>query len=140
MGETLHNVGVSAVQILVVKFLKGTGGRRNGRIDGDIRQIKSSLCLLDDQRKAFESGYVGRHCNGLAALASYRFHGFVQPLLPPRDHHNPAAVAAQLLRNRSEEHTSELQSLMRISYAVFCLKNKNKNNNNRKVNKHKQYQ
>src|SRR3546814_3112359 len=30
------------------------------------------------------------------------------------------------LRHRSEEHTSELQSLMRISYAVFCLKNKNK--------------
>src|SRR3546814_1937168 len=28
--------------------------------------------------------------------------------------------------NRSEEHTSELQSLMRISYAVFCLKTKNK--------------
>src|SRR3546814_3318348 len=33
----------------------------------------------------------------------------------------PAIVA------RSEEHTSELQSLMRISYAVFCLKKKNKN-------------
>src|SRR3546814_10022777 len=29
---------------------------------------------------------------------------------------------------RSEEHTSELQSLMRISYAVFCLKQKNNNN------------
>src|SRR3546814_1328439 len=29
--------------------------------------------------------------------------------------------------HRSEEHTSELQSLMRISYAVFCLKKKNKN-------------
>src|SRR3546814_2941672 len=29
---------------------------------------------------------------------------------------------------RSEEHTSELQSLMRISYAVFCLKKKNKYN------------
>src|SRR3546814_2034700 len=28
---------------------------------------------------------------------------------------------------RSEEHTSELQSLMRISYAVFCLKNKKQN-------------
>src|SRR3546814_1617871 len=28
---------------------------------------------------------------------------------------------------RSEEHTSELQSLMRISYAAFCLKNKNNN-------------
>src|SRR3546814_5010443 len=31
---------------------------------------------------------------------------------------------------RSEEHTSELQSLMRISYAVFCLKQKNKRNYN----------
>src|SRR3546814_3955549 len=30
----------------------------------------------------------------------------------------------QIFGNRSEEHTSELQSLMRISYAVFCLKNK----------------
>src|SRR3546814_5999853 len=30
---------------------------------------------------------------------------------------------------RSEEHTSELQSLMRISYAVFCLKKKNKKTN-----------
>src|SRR3546814_7161524 len=30
----------------------------------------------------------------------------------------------KLLRDRSEEHTSELQSLMRISYAVFCLKKK----------------
>src|SRR3546814_5469266 len=30
---------------------------------------------------------------------------------------------------RSEEHTSELQSLMRISYAVFCLKKKKTNNN-----------
>src|SRR3546814_10331847 len=30
---------------------------------------------------------------------------------------------------RSEEHTSELQSLMRISYAVFCLKKKNTNQN-----------
>src|SRR3546814_10024510 len=47
----------------------------------------------------------------------------------------PAAVVARGRRTpasirsveRSEEHTSELQSLMRISYAVFCLKKKNKN-------------
>src|SRR3546814_7554315 len=32
----------------------------------------------------------------------------------------------RLVLPRSEEHTSELQSLMRISYAVFCLKQKNK--------------
>src|SRR3546814_2575682 len=35
---------------------------------------------------------------------------------------------------RSEEHTSELQSLMRISYAVFCLKKKNKKNKTTKKN------
>src|SRR3546814_1920256 len=34
--------------------------------------------------------------------------------------------AQQFREHRSEEHTSELQSLMRISYAVFCLKKKNK--------------
>src|SRR3546814_8946536 len=34
---------------------------------------------------------------------------------------------------RSEEHTSELQSLMRISYAVFCLKKKKNHNNNANI-------
>src|SRR3546814_1947582 len=37
---------------------------------------------------------------------------------------HPAESAAGADRKRSEEHTSELQSLMRISYAVFCLKKK----------------
>src|SRR3546814_7084537 len=35
-----------------------------------------------------------------------------------------AHAALDLVEHRSEEHTSELQSLMRISYAVFCLKKK----------------
>src|SRR3546814_6692576 len=41
----------------------------------------------------------------------------------------PAVSAKGCYANekRSEEHTSELQSLMRISYAVICLKNKKKN-------------
>src|SRR3546814_8393291 len=39
-----------------------------------------------------------------------------------------AGAIAGLLVLRSEEHTSELQSLMRISYAVFCLKKKNRKN------------
>src|SRR3546814_9533671 len=38
---------------------------------------------------------------------------------------------------RSEEHTSELQSLMRISYAVFCLKKKNKQHTNTRHKKNK---
>src|SRR3546814_7801130 len=40
-------------------------------------------------------------------------------------HPPPAAPVFGPRLGRSEEHTSELQSLMRISYAVFCLKNKN---------------
>src|SRR3546814_7328130 len=46
-------------------------------------------------------------------------------------HEHPAAVAERMAvgaRRRSEENTSELQSLMRISYAVFCLKKKTKKN------------
>src|SRR3546814_6985593 len=38
-----------------------------------------------------------------------------------------ATVGGRLTNSRSEEHTSELQSLMRISYAVFCLKKKHTN-------------
>src|SRR3546814_6416903 len=46
----------------------------------------------------------------------------------PRDGDRPDARVAHARRRdpRSEEHTSELQSLMRISYAVFCLKKKKK--------------
>src|SRR3546814_3453508 len=46
----------------------------------------------------------------------------LQLLREPDNKYDRGAVA------RSEEHTSELQSLMRISYAVFCLKKKNKSN------------
>src|SRR3546814_7085889 len=45
---------------------------------------------------------------------------------PPRRRRNEDA-AAEVAAYRSEEHTSELQSLMRISYAVFCLKKKRQN-------------
>src|SRR3546814_5813337 len=43
-----------------------------------------------------------------------------------RHHRICTAVVGQRILERSEEHTSELQSLMRISYAVFCLKKKKK--------------
>src|SRR3546814_8282739 len=42
--------------------------------------------------------------------------------------------AATFAPQRSEEHTSELQSLMRISYAVFCLKKKKKKITNTRIN------
>src|SRR3546814_8641443 len=46
----------------------------------------------------------------------------------------PAGGSTMVGYHRSEEHTSELQSLMRISYAVFCLK-KNKTTNNKDTQK-----
>src|SRR3546814_8648520 len=63
------------------------------------------------------------------------------PLDDPRDEANATrgkiaeipdgliqAADGRIIWDRSEEHTSELQSLMRISYAVFCLKKKNTQN------------
>src|SRR3546814_2848845 len=49
-----------------------------------------------------------------------RRHGVARP------RHLRRAAGADRIGPRSEEHTSELQSLMRISYAVFCLKKKKK--------------
>src|SRR3546814_9684970 len=57
-----------------------------------------------------------------------RFHGDLQGLafaVISNAMRNPSPGAG-FLATRSEEHTSELQSLMRNSYAVFCLKKKNK--------------
>src|SRR3546814_10669671 len=53
---------------------------------------------------------IGCHNNRLLSIVRLKLKQCVSPLPPAR----------------SEEHTSELQSLMRISYAVFCLKNKKK--------------
>src|SRR3546814_1623862 len=51
--------------------------------------------------------------------------GAVVAFLTPIGHHgNLLILGPGQYRFRSEEHTSELQSLMRISYAVFCLKKK----------------
>src|SRR3546814_5985905 len=62
---------------------------------------------------------VGRHAvAGAAQQARHRLAHELALQIPDR--------AVQRGHGRSEEHTSELQSLMRISYAVFCLKKKNK--------------
>src|SRR3546814_1080995 len=61
-------------------------------------------------------------------VGAYRF-GFTDAIVPRHDVHGLYTRTlfrydARLIAQRSEEHTSELQSLMRISYAVFCLKTK----------------
>src|SRR3546814_2825366 len=63
-----------------------------------------------------------RHDMGCGAAHLLRGIRLLRGLRLKRD----ISAGARLTRDRSEEHTSELQSLMRISYAVFCLKKKNK--------------
>src|SRR3546814_9351806 len=66
--------------------------------------------------------------HGLALTSGERFAEKVDRLLlvrPKLDHARPPRITSKGVR-RSEEHTSELQSLMRISYAVFCLNKKRK--------------
>src|SRR3546814_7839208 len=60
-----------------------------------------------------------------AARQLCRFEQGLKRILLPQSSHEPRFFCAAA-RFRSEEHTSELQSLMRISYAVFCLKKKKK--------------
>src|SRR3546814_8178892 len=62
-------------------------------------------------------------------------HGLARPRrIAGRDSLDDAVVLRNGGLPRSEEHTSELQSLMRISYAVFCLKKKKKHKTTQHVN------
>src|SRR3546814_6952916 len=70
-------------------------------------------------------------------VPSFSFRAPVTPLLTLLAQPRPKALCKGLVNgHRSEEHTSELQSLMRISYAVFCLKKKITKDNNKAI-KHK---
>src|SRR3546814_9395625 len=74
--------------------------------------------------------FVDQHETTRIAQLLDRRHGLHAP--EGGDEHGVARRNLVLLDHRarrSEEHTSELQSLMRISYAVFCLKKKNKQQN-----------
>src|SRR3546814_3027978 len=56
----------------------------------------------------------------------------------PAHRERAAAAHRDAWGRRSEEHTSELQSLMRISYAVFCLKKKKRDNDRKSRRIHKE--
>src|SRR3546814_4404675 len=59
------------------------------------------------------------------------------PAVAAKGNRRPDAGAAPVpMSGRSEEHTSELQSLMRISYAVFCLKKKKTRYTHRHIKTH----
>src|SRR3546814_2045920 len=73
-------------------------------------------------------GQLARHLGrggGVVDENAARGHAGEGPLLAQHHAAQVVVVADAGKHQRSEEHTSELQSLMRISYAVFCLKKKN---------------
>src|SRR3546814_10843722 len=86
------------------------GGNFLSRINMDLREAKG-----------WSYGASGRF-QTLEHAAPYIINAPVQA-----DKTGPAIEALRTDLKRSEEHTSELQSLMRISYAVFCLKKKTNN-------------
>src|SRR3546814_2798043 len=73
-----------------------------------IRSVTCWTCLTMPVMAAHFAGHNGKAAALFAGAG--RFHGCIQ--------------RQDIRLKRSEEHTSELQSLMRISYAVFCLKKK----------------
>src|SRR3546814_5981111 len=89
-----------------------------------VRPVAEAFAGYAIERAAVRAGEIERHVHAPAAsrLSS-----------PSRTRPSPSTTVTATsmpwrtlwVTTRSEEHTSELQSLMRISYAVFCLKKKN---------------
>src|SRR3546814_5513868 len=99
VGPVAEKMWVSTFHSACVRIL---------RRDADRLGFPKSFTIYDQADANRLTGYVIRDLG----LDPKRF--------PPRSVHATISAA-----KRSEEHTSELQSLMRISYAVFCLKKKN---------------
>src|SRR3546814_5545676 len=112
-GFTVAAAGRSDVNALV-KIVAAQGYRRIFHPCGRDRRTFDPAPLAIVHRYVYEAAEAG-DAKGLQAAMPEKA---VALLHSPR--------AARRLAKRSEEHTSELQSLMRISYAVFCLKKKTK--------------
>src|SRR3546814_3955256 len=72
----------------------------------------------------------------ITAAEAHRL-GAIEKVVPRAELREAAlSIARTIAAKRSEEQTSELQSLMRISYAVFCLKKKKKKHNTHRLYNH----
>src|SRR3546814_8409603 len=79
--------------------------------------------LLD---RLFDAGLLPKYAFPTDVATFSVFEETTDPWNPKRRYSPQQGLNAALSQYRSEEHTSELQSLMHISYAVFCLKKTNK--------------
>src|SRR3546814_5713668 len=116
-----HSLGIAALGALV-----GVDREIGGLVadmDGPAAQLRRPAPALVPAAQIFEqlcaALRIGNRDIDVFELALG--HGNLRYLCPTRKGANHRLAQSA---TRSEEHTSELQSLMRISYAVFCLKNK----------------
>src|SRR3546814_3414864 len=84
------------------------------------RSTNNELLEIDRQLQAANRKYIDNNFDPLDKR--------LVDSLQRRRNEVASSVPGSVGNGRSEEHTSELQSLMRISYAVFCLKKKKKQN------------
>src|SRR3546814_1302702 len=87
---------------------------------GQTRRARSDWMKIEQQRGISVT----------SSVMTFEHQGLVFNLLDTPGHEDFSEDTYRTLTARSEEHTSELQSLMRISYAVVCVKKKNKNTKN----------
>src|SRR3546814_4734888 len=118
LGHGLHHRLSQAVARLVAAAEDPAGRERHDAADqhGDDDDLDQAEACLRGRARGAGDGTVALHGVIPLQLSCLSFRATPSPL---RERLQPRAL-------RSEEHTSELQSLMRISYAVFCLKKKNK--------------
>src|SRR3546814_4168280 len=113
------------------RYMKMVTGNR---VSDDAFKTRNKICALlavSGLGLSVWSSFMARKPMGVAALSRPR------PLAAKFKVISPSAgcPAGTSGIRRSEEHTSELQSLMRISYAVFCLKKKKHNKRHKHNNK-----
>src|SRR3546814_13528275 len=106
------------MSVYVLFFFELNGDHRDLHVLKHSFPTRRSSDLVDHERQAagFFDGRGGNH-EVVSSLSVDDAHVVAHPSRASRP--SPARES-----RRSEEHTSELQSLMRISYAVFCLKKK----------------
>src|SRR3546814_1478176 len=97
-----------------------------GRLTGPVVLPLSSACRLARKPASLRRLCPGTERWGLAAGTERQGRGAMAQEIYFATNRRVVKDGADAEISRSEEHTSELQSLMRISYAVFCLKKKKK--------------
>src|SRR3546814_4273084 len=111
--------------IVLHALLRPEGMPPRGEVFGFVQKLRNSVYLLPVVLLII--AVLGSIYAGIATATEAAVLGVTGSLILSALQRSltRTSFVASLMGARSEEHTSELQSLMRISYAVFCLKNKN---------------